>query len=236
MNLSKSEATALYQQVCDISPAEGVQVVVFPPAIYLDSLHQLNGNVPLGVQNFHPQENGAYTGEQSVTQIQELGATHVLIGHSERRMYFDEDSAFLKTKVDSALQHGLQVIFCCGEPLSIRDMNAQDYYVETQLAESLFHLSPSQMSDIVIAYEPIWAIGTGKTASVEQAEAMHQSIRGFIEKQYGGRISSGITILYGGSCNASNASELFACENVDGGLIGGAALKAADFSHIVNAF
>jgi len=236
MNLSKSEATALYKQVCDIPAADGVQVVVFPPAIYLDSLNALAGDVPLGVQNFHPQENGAFTGEQSVTQVQDLGATHVLIGHSERRMYFDEDSAFLKTKVDAALQHGLKVIFCCGEPLSIRDMNAQDYYVESQLTESLFHLTPSQMSEIVIAYEPIWAIGTGKTASVDQAEAMHQSIRGFIEKQYGGRISSGITILYGGSCNASNASELFACENVDGGLIGGAALKAADFAHIVNAF
>lgn len=236
MNLSKSEAISLYQSVNAQHPGEEVQLIVFPSSVYLDSLTSLQGNVPVGVQNFHPEEKGAFTGENSITQVKNLGAAYVLIGHSERRMHFNEDSAFLKEKVDSALRHDVNIIFCCGEPLSIREMNGQDYYVEQQLIESLFHLSPSSIERIVIAYEPIWAIGTGKTASTEQAESMHKSIRGFIEKQYGARTAEKISILYGGSCNASNASELFACENVDGGLIGGAALKAEDFIQIANSF
>ncbi len=238
MNLSKGEAIGLYQSVA-ASQSSGevdVQLIVFPPSIYLDSLRSLGGELALGVQNFHPSEKGAFTGENSVTQVMDLGAEYALIGHSERRMYFSEDALFLKEKVDSALQHGLKIIFCCGEPLSIREMNAQDYYVEEQLIESLFHLSNSAMEQIVIAYEPIWAIGTGKTATTEQAESMHKSIRQFIEKQYGARTAEKISILYGGSCNPSNASELFACENVDGGLIGGAALKAEDFLNIANSF
>ena len=236
MNLSKSEAVSLYQSVNAQDPGNDVQLVVFPSAVYLESLTSLDGNVPVGVQNFHPEQKGAFTGENSITQVKDLGAEYVLIGHSERRMHFSEDSVFLKEKVDAALHHDVKIIFCCGEPLSIREMNAQDYYVEQQLIESLFHLSNTSMEQIVIAYEPIWAIGTGKTASAEQAEAMHQSIRGFIEKQYGARTAEKISILYGGSCNPSNASELFACANVDGGLIGGAALKAEDFIQIANSF
>jgi triosephosphate isomerase len=236
MNLTKSEALALYQSVDAQNTANEVELIVFPSTIYLDSLKQLNGALKIGVQNFHPAESGAFTGENSITQVKDLGAEYVLIGHSERRMYFNEDSDFLKEKVDAALQHDLNIIFCCGEPLSIREMKSQDYYVEQQLIESLFHLSNWAIESIVIAYEPIWAIGTGKTASNEQAEAMHKSIRGFIEKQYGKNTAEKISILYGGSCNASNASELFACENVDGGLIGGAALKANDFLQIANSF
>ncbi len=236
MNLSKSEALALYQSVDAQNPANEVELIVFPSAIYLDSLKKLDGKLKIGVQNFHPAESGAFTGENSITQIKDLGAEYVLIGHSERRMYFNEDGAFLKEKVDAALQHDVKIIFCCGEPLSIREMNAQDYFVEQQLIESLFHLSNYAMERIIIAYEPIWAIGTGKTASSEQAEAMHAAIRGFIEKQYGKNTAEKISILYGGSCNASNASELFACENVDGGLIGGAALKANDFLQIAKSF
>lgn len=236
MNLTKSEALALYQSVDAQNTANEVDVIVFPSAIYLDSLKQLKGKLKIGVQNFHPAESGAFTGENSITQVKDLGAEYVLIGHSERRMYFNEDSVFLKEKVDAALQHDLNIIFCCGEPLSIREMNAQNYFVEQQLIESLFHLSNSALERIVLAYEPIWAIGTGKTASSEQAEAMHAAIRGFIEKQYGKNTAEKISILYGGSCNASNASELFACENVDGGLIGGAALKADDFLQIANSF
>jgi triosephosphate isomerase len=236
MNLSKSEALALYQSVEAQNPANEVELIVFPSAIYLDSLKKLEGKLKIGVQNFHPAESGAFTGENSITQVKDLGAEYVLIGHSERRMYFNEDGAFLKEKVDAALQHDVKIIFCCGEPLSIREMNAQDYFVEQQLIESLFHLSNYAMERIIIAYEPIWAIGTGKTASSEQAEAMHAAIRGFIEKQYGKNTAEKISILYGGSCNASNASELFACENVDGGLIGGAALKANDFLQIAKSF
>lgn len=236
MNLSKSEALALYLSIDSDQYENGVQLLVFPPAIYVDALKNVGGSLPIGVQNFHPAEKGAFTGEISITQAMDIGADYALIGHSERRMYFNEDASFLKEKVDAALNHDLNVIFCCGEPLSIRDMNAQEYYVEEQLRESLFHLSPSQFERIVIAYEPIWAIGTGKTASSQQAEAMHKAIRGFIEKQYGRNTAEKISILYGGSCNASNASELFACENVDGGLIGGAALKASDFLQIANSF
>lgn len=236
MNLSKSEALDLYLSIDSEKQENGVQLLVFPPAIYVDALIHVNGDVPVGVQNFHPAEKGAYTGEISVTQAKGIGAEYALIGHSERRMYFNEDAAFLKEKVDAALQHDLNVIFCCGEPLSIREMNAHEYFVEQQLIESLFHLSPSQIERIVIAYEPIWAIGTGKTATSQQAESMHKSIRGFIEKQYGISTAEKISILYGGSCNASNAEELFACENVDGGLIGGAALKASDFLQIANSF
>jgi triosephosphate isomerase len=236
MNLSKSEALALYQSVEAQNPANEVELIVFPSAIYLDSLKKLEGKLKIGVQNFHPAESGAFTGENSITQVKDLGAEYVLIGHSERRMYFNEDGVFLKEKVDAALQHDVKIIFCCGEPLSIREMNAQDYFVEQQLIESLFHLSNYAMERIIIAYEPIWAIGTGKTASSEQAEAMHAAIRGFIEKQYGKNTAEKISILYGGSCNASNASELFACENVDGGLIGGAALKANDFLQIAKSF
>jgi triosephosphate isomerase len=236
MNLSKSEALALYQSVDAQNPANEVELIVFPSAIYLDSLKKLEGKLKIGVQNFHPAESGAFTGENSITQVKDLGAEYVLIGHSERRMYFNEDGVFLKEKVDAALQHDVKIIFCCGEPLSIREMNAQDYFVEQQLIESLFHLSNYAMERIIIAYEPIWAIGTGKTASSEQAEAMHAAIRGFIEKQYGKNTAEKISILYGGSCNASNASELFACENVDGGLIGGAALKANDFLQIAKSF
>ena len=236
MNLSKSEALALYKSVDVQHAANDVELIVFPSSIYLDSLKSVNGKLKIGVQNFHPAENGAFTGENSITQVKDLGAEYVLIGHSERRMFFNEDGAFLKDKVNAALQHDLNIIFCCGEPLSIRDMNAQDYYVEEQFQESLFHLSNTQMERIVIAYEPIWAIGTGQTASVEQAESMHKSIRGFIEKQFGKNTAEKVSILYGGSCNASNASALFACENVDGGLIGGAALKANDFLQIANSF
>lgn len=236
MNLSKSEALALYLSIDSNQLENGVELIVFPPAIFVDALKNVNGNVPIGVQNFHPAEKGAFTGEISVTQAKGIGAEYALIGHSERRMYFNEDAALLKEKVDAALHHDLNVIFCCGEPLSIREMNAQEYYVEQQLQESLFHLSPSQIERIVIAYEPIWAIGTGKTATSQQAESMHKSIRSFIEKQYGNSTADKISILYGGSCNASNASELFACENVDGGLIGGAALKASDFLQIANSF
>lgn len=236
MNLSKAEALELYASVNQAQPGTDVQLVVFPPAIYLDALTQTNGKIPIGVQNFHPMEKGAFTGEQSVTQVKSLGATYVLIGHSERRMHFSEDSVLLQEKVDAALKYELNPIFCCGEPLSIREMNQQAYFVNQQLRESLFHLSADDLLKVVIAYEPIWAIGTGKTATSAQANDMHASIRNCIAEEYGNEVAEKISILYGGSCNASNANELFACEHVDGGLIGGAALQANDFIQIANSF
>ncbi len=236
MNLSKSESVALLNEINAGKQGEDVQMIVFPPAVYLNSLAELKSNCAVGAQNFHPAEKGAFTGENSVVQVQDAGATYVLVGHSERRMYFNEDADFLKDKVDAALAHGLKVIFCCGEPWSIREKDAQDYFVSSQLEESLFHLTAAMMEKVVIAYEPVWAIGTGKTASSEQAESMHASIRGMIAAKYDQVTAEKVSILYGGSCNASNAKELFACDNVDGGLIGGASLKSTDFLTIANSF
>jgi triosephosphate isomerase len=236
MNLSKMEALELYASIDQSRPQKDVELVVFPPAIYLDALTLMNGKIPIGVQNFHPMEEGAFTGEQSITQVKSLGATYVLIGHSERRMYFSEDSVLLQEKVDAALKHALNPIFCCGEPLSIREINQQAYFVNQQLRESLFHLSSDELMKVVIAYEPIWAIGTGKTATSTQANDMHASIRNCIAEEYGSEVAEKISILYGGSCNATNANELFACEHVDGGLIGGAALQSTDFIQIANSF
>lgn len=236
MNLSKSASIELLNAINSGHQAENVQLIVFPPSVYLSSLSELKSNCTLGAQNFHPAENGAFTGENSVTQIQEAGAKYALVGHSERRMYFNEDAEFLKDKVDAALAHDLKVIFCCGEPLSIRELENQNDFVYKQLEESVFHLSATQFKKLVIAYEPIWAIGTGKTASTAQAEDMHAAIREMIASKYNSETAAQISILYGGSCNASNANELFACENVDGGLIGGASLKSADFLTIANSF
>jgi triosephosphate isomerase (TIM) len=235
MNLSKQEAIQLFTEI-NQNEVSGVTLIAFPPALYVHTLADQAKKVSLGFQNFHPAEKGAFTGEISISHVQDSAAQYVLIGHSERRMYFHEDNSFLKEKVDSALNHGITPVFCCGEPLDIREANGQDFYVKQQLEQSIFHLSEEEFSKLVIAYEPIWAIGTGKTASSQQAEAMHKAIRYFIAQRYSEELAQKISILYGGSCNASNAQELFACENVDGGLIGGAALKSSDFLTIANSF
>ena len=234
MNLSHEEAHALFAAI-NVA-VQGVHLLAFPPAIFVEGLMPLQKHVGLGFQNFHPADKGAFTGEISIQQVKESGAEYVLMGHSERRMYFNESNEFIKEKVDAALAKDLTPVFCCGEPLEIRESNAQDFYVKTQLEQSLFHLSEAEIKRVVIAYEPIWAIGTGKTATSAQAEAMHKAIRYFIAQRYSELVAQEISILYGGSCNPSNASELFACENVDGGLIGGAALKAEDFLHIAKSF
>lgn len=236
MNLTKSESIALLNDINASKHAENVQMIVFPPAVYLNTLSELNAKCALGAQNFHPAEQGAFTGENSVLQVQDAGAEYVLVGHSERRMYFQESEEFLKDKVDAALAHGLKVIFCCGEPLSIRELEHQNEFVNKQLEESLFHLPAAMIQKVVVAYEPIWAIGTGKTASSAQAENMHAAIREMIATKYDQDLANQISILYGGSCNGTNAKELFACANVDGGLIGGASLKTADFLTIANSF
>jgi len=167
--------------------------------------------------------------------LKSVGTHYVIIGHSERREYFKEDNAMLTKKTAQCLENGMQVIFCCGEPLEIRDANTQNAYVETQIKESLFQLDAAQLKNIVIAYEPIWAIGTGRTASAQQAQDMHAYIRSVIAAQYGKDAADNMSILYGGSCKPSNAAELFACADVDGGLIGGASLKADEFLGIIDA-
>ena len=165
-----------------------------------------------------------------------MGVKQVLIGHSERRAYFNETNSFIREKVDAAIQFDLGIVFCCGEPLEIREKGQERSFVKNQLEESLFHLDKEQIKKCIIAYEPVWAIGTGMTATIVQAEEMHAAIRSWIVNQYNIEIANSISILYGGSCNAANAKELFECPNVDGGLIGGAALDATSFLQIVNAF
>ncbi len=237
MNLLWDEALVLAQGVSDASAKmTNVDLIVFPPFIFASTIINNNPQLKVGLQNFYPADKGAFTGEVSVTQVKNIGAKYVLVGHSERRAIFHENETFLKEKVDAALENGLTPVFCCGEPLEIREANNELTFVKQQLVDSLFHLSADDMAKCIIAYEPVWAIGTGKTASVEQAESMHKSIRGWIAETYSTELSEEISILYGGSCNASNAKELFACENVDGGLIGGAALQLETFITIAQSF
>ena len=238
MNLVSEEANTLFDKISDqLSGSDEPLVLVFPPSIFLRELSKKSSKtVAIGAQNFYPKEKGAFTGEISVTQVQDCGATHVLIGHSERRAYFQETDSFLKEKVESALAYNLGIVFCCGEPLEIREKNQEMEYVKKQLENSLFHLSGADISKCVIAYEPVWAIGTGKTASIEQAEEMHFAIRSWLSGTYGQQVADSISILYGGSCTAANAKELFSCPNVDGGLIGGAALDAEAFLQIIHSY
>jgi triosephosphate isomerase (TIM) len=237
MNLLPSDAIKLYNEIVERSSSlKDAEIMVFPPSLYLTELLRLKRPVSVGAQNFHPEEKGAFTGEISVSQIASVGVKYALIGHSERRMYFNEKEDFLKNKVDAALLHQITPVFCCGEPLEVREKNDQTSYVRKQLQDSLFHLSPEDIKKCIIAYEPVWAIGTGKTASSQQAEEMHAAIRSWLKEVYTAEIADSISILYGGSCNASNAAELFACPNVDGGLIGGASLDAETFLTIAESF
>ncbi|MFM2388125.1 MAG: hypothetical protein RL660_2882 [Bacteroidota bacterium] len=241
MNLLPQEGSALVKQVLqDLPTLQGHQHVVFaaPYTHLFAAQHALQGagsNAHLAAQNCHTQANGAYTGEVSLPMLQSFGVSHVLVGHSERRQYNHESNDLLKQKVDVLLAAGVKPIFCCGEALDIREAGTQNQFVQTQIEESLFHLSAEDFSKVVIAYEPIWAIGTGVTASSAQAQDMHAHLRGLIAAKYGEQVAQDFTILYGGSCNASNAAELFAQSDIDGGLIGGAALKAETFLPIVQA-
>ena len=236
MNLVSSEAKKLVSEIKKFED-KNVEMIVFPSSVFLqETLSESDGQLKVGAQNFYPKDKGAFTGEISMSQLKDLGVSSVLVGHSERRMYFSEDSAFLKQKVDAALSVGLNVVFCCGEPLDIRESNNELVYVKQQLMDSLFHLDASEIANCVIAYEPIWAIGTGKTASIEQAEEMHKAIRSWVLETYGEEVAENISILYGGSCNAKNAKDLFSCPNVDGGLIGGASLDHEAFVSIAKSF
>jgi triosephosphate isomerase (TIM) len=191
-------------------------------------------NVFIAAQNCYSKKSGAYTGETSVEMLQSLGISFVVLGHSERREYFNESNQFLADKVNICLEYNITSIFCCGEPLSIREANMQNEFVAKQLEESLFHLSAEQVQKIVIAYEPIWAIGTGKTATSDQAQEMHAYLRSVLAGKYGNDIAGNISILYGGSVKASNAKEIFSQPDVDGGLVGGASLVADEFATIID--
>ena len=190
-------------------------------------------NYYAAAQNCYHKKSGAYTGEVSVEMLHSLKIVYCVVGHSERREYFSETNAMLADKVNLCLEHFITPIFCCGEALAIRESGTQNDYVAQQLKESLFHLTAAQVKDIVIAYEPIWAIGTGKTATTAQAQEMHAHLRSIIASQYGEATANQVPILYGGSVKANNAKELFSCPDVDGGLVGGASLVAADFIEII---
>ncbi|MBS1687849.1 MAG: triose-phosphate isomerase [Bacteroidetes bacterium] len=240
MNLNLEEGKKLVDGIIAGMPTlnEQKEVVIAPPFVHLaQTAGQLQGkaHIYLGAQNCYSETAGAYTGEISASMLKSVGTAYVIIGHSERREYFKEDNAMLAKKTDQGLANGLKVIFCCGEPLEVRDADTQNAYVEKQIKEGLFHLDAAQLKNIVIAYEPIWAIGTGRTASAQQAQDMHAHIRAVIAAQYGKDTADNMSILYGGSCKPSNAAELFACADVDGGLIGGASLKADEFLGIIDA-
>jgi triosephosphate isomerase len=236
MNLTSKEIHSFAENIKNQELNEKVEIGFFPSLTYISALKELLPEVKIGAQNFYPADKGAYTGETSILQVKDVGARMALVGHSERRVLFHEDHGFLKQKVDAALNAGLEPVFCCGEPFDVRKASFEKEFVHKQLEDSLFHLPKEQLMRCVIAYEPIWAIGTGLTASVDQAEEMHAFIRNSIEDKYDANTSKHIVLLYGGSCNASNASELFSCPNVDGGLIGGASLNVDAFMSIVNSF
>ena len=240
MNLSLAQAENLLNElVATAHPLGAHQEAVFAvPAIYIPlALEKLSNkpNVFVAAQNCHQKESGAYTGEVSATMLQSIGVKHIIVGHSERREYFAESDALLAEKVNAILAIGSTPIFCCGEPLSIREAETQNAFVEAQLKNSLFHLSADAIVKVVIAYEPIWAIGTGKTASSAQAQEIHAYIRSCFTAKYGEAVANEISILYGGSVKASNAKEIFSQPDVDGGLVGGASLVATEFTAIINA-
>ncbi len=240
MNLTLEAGRILTSEIVNMVADEvksDVEVIINPPFPHLHPTASLleGSKVKLGAQNCSEHESGAYTGEVSVAMLQSFGSDYVIIGHSERREYFSEDNAQLAKKVDGALKAGLTPIFCCGETLETRESGAHFEFVCNQLTESLFHLSEADFKKIVVAYEPIWAIGTGVTASTEQAQEMHEKIRTHLKSKYGSAADS-CSLLYGGSCKPTNAKELFACADVDGGLIGGASLKSRDFVDIVKSF
>jgi len=217
---------------------EDVDVVVFPPALFLELANDVGteNDFFCGVQNISEHESGAYTGEISAAMVSSAGASHVILGHSERRTYYGETDLIIAKKITQALKNGLIPVYCCGEVLAERESEKHFEVVEKQLTEALFNLSETDFSEVVVAYEPVWAIGTGRTASPEQAQEMHAFIRKVLAGKFGEDAASETSILYGGSCNAANARELFANPDVDGGLIGGASLKAADFAKIINSF
>jgi triosephosphate isomerase (TIM) len=240
MNLAIDEANKLIQDVLVANIKLGadqhaVFAVPFPYLTAIKTATDTSANFYTASQNCAAEKAGAYTGETSCAMLQSIGLKYVVIGHSERREYYNETNEVLAKKVNLALENKLKPIFCCGEALDIREANTQNEFVEKQLEASLYHLSNEQMQNFVIAYEPIWAIGTGKTASSAQAQDMHAHIRSAIAKKYGADTANTISILYGGSVKAANAVEIFSQADVDGGLVGGASLVAAEFIEIIKA-
>lgn len=239
MNKDYEQGRELAMQVVENLQPSAIKVILCTPYIHIKSVsnivHDIT-NLSVGAQNCHQEEEGAYTGEISASMLQSLGADYVILGHSERREYFGETDSIIALKLAKVLEHEMLPIYCCGEKLDIREAGTHVDLVEKQLQDSVFTLSEEDFQKVVIAYEPVWAIGTGKTATPEQAQEMHAAIREMIAKQYGQTIADATTILYGGSVKPQNAKELFAQPDVDGGLIGGASMDANDFVAIINSF
>ncbi|MES3016997.1 MAG: triose-phosphate isomerase [Bacteroidota bacterium] len=242
MNLDHAAGLQLFSEILNLisNDVKGSQeVVVCPPFVHISSLAQLlkaNSSVSVGAQNCHQSDSGAYTGEISASMLKSSGATYVIIGHSERRAFFAEDDLVLAKKLDAVLKNDMTPIYCIGETLEQRNAGTHFDVIESQLKEAAFHLEDDQFKKLVLAYEPVWAIGTGLTATPEQAQEVHAFIRQKVSEQYSAKLADELTILYGGSCNPKNAAELFGQEDIDGGLIGGASLKANDFVEIIKVF
>ena len=238
MNLTIEEGYSLASEIKWMVADEVIgltEIVIFPSFIHLSGIKSLlqDSNIKLGAQNCNQKNSGAYTGEISASMLASLGVQYVLIGHSERRQYYNETNSILATKITAALLNNLVPVYCFGETLIEREASNQFEVNKNQISEGLFHLNEHEIEKVVLAYEPVWAIGTGKTATTEQAQEMHKFIRSLIANKYGTEIANNITILYGGSMKSSNAKELLACTDIDGGLIGGAALESRSFMEIV---
>ena len=230
-------AKSIDKLVAEIATDDVVVILGVPFTHLTQVVNSVNTNrIGVAAQNCAAEANGAFTGEVSAEMVKSTGATYVILGHSERREYFSENSEILNKKLALALENELTPIYCCGEPLEVREGNVQNQYVKKQLEETIFRLPESDFKKLVIAYEPIWAIGTGKTATADQAQEMHEFIRSIISEKFGNEVAEATSILYGGSAKPANANELFANKDVDGGLIGGASLKAEDFLGIVNGY
>lgn len=240
MNLNREEGIKLVEEVISlVSSDNNVEVVFSPPFLYLHKVNKMCANDNLlqtASQNISHNESGAFTGEVSAQMVNSLNVKYTILGHSERREYFNETNIELKQKVDLSLKNNLKIIFCCGESLNQRESGVHFDWIKQQLTESVFHLTEKEFEKVVIAYEPIWAIGTGITASSDQAEEIHQFVRNVIAEKYNENIAENTSILYGGSCNPTNAKELFSKKNIDGGLIGGASLNAENFTRIIKSF
>jgi triosephosphate isomerase len=235
MNLNFQEANKLYKELSQVELPEDVTVIVAPPALYLSSFTEILSDVSLASQNVSQYDKGAYTGEIAATMLGSIGLNYCIVGHSERRAHFGDTDNVVKSKVDLLLPEDIIPIVCCGETLEQREAGKAKEVVIEQLKAAIGHLSKADMANVVIAYEPVWAIGTGVTATKEEAQEMHAQIRLFLTDLFG-NIAQSISILYGGSCKPDNAKALFACKDIDGGLIGGAALNIDSFVAIFNSF
>ena len=241
MNKTFDEGMGLVSEISNMLKDEyhgNAEVIIIPPFVHINAISRMvvnDRNLSVGAQNCSNHVSGAYTGEVSAAMLKSCGATYVIIGHSERRQYFGEHNDWLSKKVDAVLTEGLSPIYCCGETLEERESNKHFDVLKSQISEALFHLSAEQMSKVVVAYEPVWAIGTGKTASTAQAQEVHAFIRTLLKDKFGAEVSDNITIQYGGSVKADNAKELFSAPDIDGALVGGAALQSRSFVDIVKA-